>query len=160
MSEQVFLALSKAVNGGAPAVRTVQFEGSVCGHPVLVLIDSRSSTSFISKSVAVKLSSVQLKPISSSVQVAGGGILCSEGILQQVPWSIGPCSFVSDFRVLELQSCDVIIGMDWLSSFSLMQIHWEHKWIALLYNGQYTVLQGMSSQRPATVYLQVCQLID
>jgi len=114
VTNQVFLALSKAANGGggAPAVRTVQFEGSVCGQPVLVLIDSGSSASFISKTVAAKLSDVPLKPLSSSVQVAGGGILCSEGILQQVPWSIGPCSFVSDFRVLELQSYDVIIDMD------------------------------------------------
>jgi hypothetical protein len=60
--------------------------------------------------------------------------------------------------VLDLQAYDVIVGMDWLSSHSPMQAHWEQKWIAFPYRGQYTVLQAMTSQRPATMYLQVCQL--
>jgi hypothetical protein len=73
---------------------------------------------------------------------------------------VGDCSFVSDFRILELQSFDVIVGMDWLSYYSPMQIHWEQKWLALPYQGEITVLQGMTSHHPASLYLQVCQLSD
>lgn len=69
---------------------------------MLVLIDSGSSALFISAKVAAKLPDIQLQAVSGSVQVAGRGILHNTGIIQQVPWSIGHCSFVSDFRVLDL----------------------------------------------------------
>ncbi|CAD6266205.1 unnamed protein product [Miscanthus lutarioriparius] len=105
-SDQVFLALSKAATGGSPAVPTVQFEGSICDQPVLILVNSGSSASFISTKIANKLSGVQLKSVPGSVQVAGGGVLHSTGTLQQVPW------------VLDLQAYDIIVGMDWLSSYS------------------------------------------
>ena len=98
----------------------------MCGHPVLILLDSGSSASFISKAVAAKLSDVQHKAVASTVKVVGGGVLHSSGLLCQLPWSIGHRSFTSDFRILDLQSFDVIVGMDWLSAFS-----WEQKWLAL-----------------------------
>lgn len=158
--EQLFLARSKAAAGSSTSVRTIQFEGSVGGHPVLILLDSGSSVSFISNAVAAKLSGVQLHQVTSTVKVAGGGVLTSAGILCQLPWMIGQCGFRSDFRILDLQSFDVIVGMDWLSSFSPMHIHWEQKWLALPYNGQFVILEGMNSQRPASLYLQVCQLSD
>jgi hypothetical protein len=71
---------------------------------------------------------------------------------------IGQCTFKSDFRILDLQSFDVIVGMDWLSAFSPKHIHWEQKWLAIPYNGQFVILEGMNTQRPASLYLQVCQL--
>jgi len=143
--EQLYLALSKAAAGASMVVHTMKFEGSTGGHRVLILLDSGSSASFISKSVAAKLTDVQHKAIASTDKVVGGGVLHSEGLLCQLPWSVGQCEFHSDFRILDLQSFDVIVGMDWLSSFSPMHIHWEQKWLALPYNGQFTVLQGMTS---------------
>ena len=121
--EQLYLALSKAAAGASMVVRTMQFEGSIGGHPVLILLDSGSSASFISKSVVAKLTDVQHKAIASTDKVVGGGVLHSEGLLCQLPWSVGQCEFHSDFRILDLQSFDVIVEMDWLSSFSLMHIH-------------------------------------
>jgi hypothetical protein len=121
--EQLFLALSKAAVGSSHSVHTMQFEGSVAGQPILILLDSGSSVSFISKSVAAKFPGAHRSPVSSNVKVAGGGILTSEGILCQLPWMIGQCTFKSDFRILDLQSFDVIVGMDWLSAFSPMHIH-------------------------------------
>jgi hypothetical protein len=81
-------------------------------------------------------------PLHSSVQVAGGAQLTSPSVLLQVPWSVA-CSFQTDFRVLPLGSFDVVVGMDWLAAFSPMQIHWQDKWMAIPYNGQLIVLQGL-----------------
>lgn len=41
-----------------------------------------------------------------------------------------------------------------------MHIHWEQKWLALPYNEQFVILEGLNKQRPASLYLQVCQLTD
>jgi hypothetical protein len=55
-SEQLFLALSKAAVTGCEAPRTVKFAGSIQHLPVSMLVDSGSSSSFISASVAAQLS--------------------------------------------------------------------------------------------------------
>jgi hypothetical protein len=87
-SEQIYLALSKAAAGSSVSVRTMQFEGLLGGHSVVILLDSGSSASFISKSLAAKLQDVQYKALSSSVKVAGGGVLQSTGFLCHVSGSL------------------------------------------------------------------------
>jgi hypothetical protein len=65
-----------------------------------------------------------VSPTHSEVRVAGGSILLSLAICHQLSWSVGDCTFQTDFRVLPLSSYDLIVGMDWLESLSPMQIHW------------------------------------
>lgn len=45
--------------------------------------------------------------------------------------------------------------MDWLTAFSPMHIDWRHQWIAIPYNGKYTVLQGVGDSVPDSVCLQL-----
>jgi len=112
VTEQLFVAISKAAALGACVARTIGFSRTVAGHPALILIDSGSSSSFLSESLAAKLSSAVLTPQSTQVQVAGGGLLLSSGILRNVPWTLDKCTFISDFRVLPLTAFDAIVGMD------------------------------------------------
>jgi len=84
VTEQLFVAISKAAALGACAARTIRFSGTVAGHPALILIDFGSSSSFLSESLAAKLSSTMLTPQSTQVQVASGGLLLSSGILRNV----------------------------------------------------------------------------
>lgn len=90
---------------------------------VTILLDSGSSSSFISESIANQLVRIQLEPSDCSVQVAGGGILKSAAVIRQLSWCIGDCHFQSDFRLLPLASFDMVVGMDWLVWFSPMQVH-------------------------------------
>lgn len=56
-AEQLCLALSKAAANGSPASRIVRLCGTVAGILVILLIDSGSSTSFISSTVSARLPS-------------------------------------------------------------------------------------------------------
>ena len=58
-SDQLFLSISKAVVNGVSAPRTVRFSGSIQQIPASILVDSGSSTSFISCQLAAQLSGVQ-----------------------------------------------------------------------------------------------------
>ena len=98
-SEQLFLALSKIVVSGAPAPRTIQFKGTLEGLPLTILIDSCSSSSFVSDHIIRQLSSQTVTTHPTSVHVAGGEILISQGILHNVTWNIDSCSFVSDLKI-------------------------------------------------------------
>lgn len=125
--EQLCLALSKATSGGCPQSRTIRLQGSIAGLPAIMLIDSGSSSSFISSKMAAQLPQIQHVSQSAQVQIAGGGFPQSHDSLQSVPWIVEQCTFCSNFRMLDLLAFDAIVSTDWLQAFSPMQIHWEQK---------------------------------
>jgi hypothetical protein len=57
-------------------------------------------------------------------------------------WFRGAVFFLSDFKILAPSSYDAIGGMDWLSSFSPMHIHWQQQWLVIPYQGASALLQG------------------
>jgi len=83
-----------------------------------------------------------IQGVSSSVQIAGGGMLLNKGLVRVVPWTVDGYLFSYDFRILPLANIDVVIGMDWLEAFSSMQVDWKHKWLAVLYEGSVRVFSG------------------
>ena len=68
---------------------------------------------------------------------------------------MGSYSFRTDFRVLSLGNFDAILGMDWLEAYSPMQVHWALKWLAIPYDGQTQVLQGLLPDEPKQLLLQI-----
>jgi hypothetical protein len=159
-SEYLFMAISKAALSGCVAPKTVKFKGSIQHQQVSLLIDSGSSSSFISSVLADKLSGVV--PLSNSVrvQVAGGGILSCSAEIPHALSFIGDIAFQTDLRVLPLTAYDVIIGTDWLESYSPMKIHWKNKWMEIPYGNQLILLQGEAPISPKHVLVQLCVLSD
>ena len=154
--EQAFLAISLSAVTGTPAPRTVRFSGSIQGHPINILLDSGSSSSFLGAAVAARLQDVAVQATPCTVRIAGGGSLHSPSTLLRLPWSIGQYSFTSDLCVLPLAAFDMIVGMDWLESFSPMHVHWKHKWLSIPYEGHSVILQGELADSPTELLFQVC----
>lgn len=94
---QILLAMSKAVVSGVATPRTMQFQGRIQQLPMTILLDSGSSSSFISHLVVQQLTGEHMIDNPCQVQVAGGGILQSIAMIQQLPWYIDSCEFHSDF---------------------------------------------------------------
>lgn len=118
-NEQLLMESSKTALTGSQAPRTVKFKGYIQDKVVSVLVDSGSSSSFISTSIATHLSNVTPLVSPSSVQVAGGGILHCEAVIHNVVWVISGYSFQLELRVLPLTAYDLIIGMDCSRSTAL-----------------------------------------
>ena len=156
--EQCYLALSKSALSGVPTSRSICFAGLLQSILVQILVDSGSSSSFVNQALVPRLTGVVSVPMSTSVLVVGGTQLTTSAVLLQVPWSVGDCSFQSDFRVLPLGTFDVVIGMDWLAAYSPMQIHWQEKWMAIPYKGQLTVLQGLPTSFPQQLLLHIASV--
>jgi hypothetical protein len=119
-------------------------------------VDSGSSSSFISASLADKLSGVVPIQHAVTVQVAGGGLLTCDKVIPQALWFNNDIAFQSDLRVLPLKAYDVIIGMDWLESFSPMRVHWKNKWLEIPYANQTVKLQGVAPVFPEEILVQLC----
>ena len=62
--------------------------------------------------------------------------------------------------MLPLKAYDIILGMDWLESFSPMTVHWQQKWLKIQYEDQMVVLQGLAPSSPDQVLVQLCVVSD
>lgn len=158
--EQLFLALSKEAVTGVEGPRTMKLQGRIQDQDILVLVDSGSSHTFISQSVASGLLQVQQLPVPVRVQVANGSSLQCTAFSPQAMWHVGDCHFSSDLKILPLPHFDMILGMDWLESFSPMKIHWKQKWMVIPYEGTTALLQGLLPAQTEEILVQVCSLLD
>ena len=63
--------------------------------------------------------------------------------------------FQHDLKILQLDSYDLILGMDWLERYSPMEIHWKAKWISIPCDGTQLVLHGLSATSTADMVFQL-----
>jgi hypothetical protein len=60
--------------------------------------------------------------------------------------------------VLPLKHYDVILGFDWLETFSPMKIHCKAKWMSISYEGGIALIQGILSELKEGDMVQLCQV--
>jgi hypothetical protein len=153
--EQLLLALSHDARMGSHGHRTIQFQGLIHGHAVVILVDSGSSSSFIAASVASKLPQLLQVPLKAAVKIANGQLLHYTSAITDCQFSLGGYLFQPGLRVLPLDSYDIILGMDWLERYSPMQVHWQQRWFSIPYQGQTVVLQGILPSETADLVFQL-----
>lgn len=110
-----------------------------------MLIDSRSSHSFIDEQLGSKLAGMEILKTPLQVQIAYGGQLNCTKIIPQCDWWIESHCFKTDFRLIPLGSYDIILGMDWLEQHSPMNIDWVQKWVEFQHLKETVRLQGIST---------------
>lgn len=158
MTGQLFLALSSAAITGQEGPRTMKLQGSIQGHQLVILVDSGSSHTFLSQAKASLLTGVLPLSAPVRVQVANGEILQCSSQLCSTHWYIQDIQFCSDLKVLPLSHFDLILGMDWLESFSPMKVHWKAKWMMIPYMDSSVVIQGLLPSDPEELVVQVCAM--
>jgi hypothetical protein len=147
------MAISVNVVQGTKSCITVRVIRDLCGREAMILIDSGSSHSFISESLASRWREWSVLPNSMQVRVANGHTLeCTHEIVACPMWISG-YAFKMTLKVLPLQCYDMILGMDWLAQHSPMEVDWNTKWMSFDYQGAKMLLQEIS---PKTVN---CELI-
>ena len=108
-----------------------------------MLIDSRSSNSFVSDLVAANVSPWQPLSQSVTVRVANGEVLsCTHELRDQV-WGTQGHSFCTTLKIIPIRGYDIILGMDWLETHSPMKIHWVDRWLQFSYQDKLITLQGI-----------------
>ena len=101
-----------AASGNARPARAIQFLGTVRGHQARILVDSGSTHTFVSQSLASQLSGVSTFSPALHVTVAYGSQLLCCSHIERLSWSVQQCEFVSAAKILPLTSYELIVGMD------------------------------------------------
>ena len=141
--------ISVTALSGAAHPKTIQLRALVGNQVVLILVDSGSTHTFVDQALLSRIK-VTGEPLNRpmKVKVANGELVqCSEKV-SQLTWWIQGHNFTNTMHVLPLGGHDIILGMDWLEQWGVMQCHWAEKWIQFNYSGQEVKLQGVL---PATL---------
>jgi hypothetical protein len=116
---------------------------------MLILVDSCSSHSFVSKSFIDLLGITPSVIDGLLVRVANGELLNSSGQVSELEWWAQGFTFHTTMRVLDIAAYDAILGYDWLKAHNPMVCHWELKTIEFIERGQQVHLQGVQSKKLA-----------
>jgi hypothetical protein len=127
---------------------------------MLILVDSSSSHTFLSSILAGKLSGMVSLHQPLSVKVASGSSLSCTSHIRDASWETQGLRFSSNLKILPLQHFDMVLGYDWLESFSPMKIHWSEKWLSIPYGNTTVIIQGILSEIKVGSVVQICQLTE
>jgi hypothetical protein len=139
------MKLSVQAISGTASRRSMRLQGVVGKHTVLILIDSGSSSNFVSTQLADTLKLPSRDIPMAKVSVAGGGTISCTKILPAVTWHTQGHKFTTDLKVLPLNSYDIILGMDWLENQNngKMWINWQKKTMRFCHDGARITLRGV-----------------
>ncbi|KAM1314519.1 hypothetical protein ACFX2I_018122 [Malus domestica] len=100
--------------------RTMKVDGQLNGHHVRILLDSGSTHNFIDSKLLKQWGQPVSPTTNFEVMIADGGKICSSGCCMDATLSLGGYTCHVDFFSLPLGGCDVVLGVQWLSTVSLV----------------------------------------
>ena len=137
------ISQAAAEGGGGQVATTMRLQDWIQNQEVLMLVDSGSSHMFVSSTLAERLQGVRRSISPLKVKVANGGQMHCNTELQDCEWWTQGHSFRNCFKVLPLGSYDVILGYDWLTEHSPMQVDWSQQTMDFQHREQQVRLTGV-----------------
>jgi hypothetical protein len=130
---------------GTTSRRSMRLEGVIGKQSVMILIDSGSSSNFMSQQLADKLKMETVSIPMAKVSVAGGGTINCDKMLPAVTWYTQGHKFTTELKLLPLTSYDIILGMDWLENQNngKMWVNWKKKTMRFKHDGTRITLRGV-----------------
>ena len=100
---------------GATSHQTMRIRDNIKKKVIIILIDSRSTHNFLDVIVVKRTGCVvqQNKPL--MVAMADGTKIASTATCKQLVWSMQDKEFKSDMRLIPLERCDMVLGIQWLA---------------------------------------------
>ncbi|XP_020184893.1 uncharacterized protein [Aegilops tauschii subsp. strangulata] len=135
--------LSTHAVAGTESPRTIRVRALVGNQVMLLLVDSGSTHSFVSKALAARVHAPTVPVPTVEVRVANGERMTCNSMVQGLNWWIQGHTFTTDMRQLELGAYDGVLGMDWLEQFSPMSCHWLDKTLTFEHHSAMITLQGV-----------------
>jgi hypothetical protein len=136
-------AISDHALKGLEGNQTMRLRGRMQKRDVIILVDSGSSTSFLSTNLAAHLKGAQPLKRALRVKIANGEILQGDACFPNCEWKCQGARFKTDFKVIPLDCYDAIIGIDWLKAHSPMEVDWKKKCMVVPVEAGKHKLQGI-----------------
>jgi hypothetical protein len=123
-------------------------------QPLFILVDSGSTHNFISNQVAERLHCRLTSIKALIVQVADEGLMTCSSVCKNFQWSMQGVSFETDVYTLDLQNCDMILGIQWLAKLTTIVCNYEEIWMAFMWQGQEVCIKRDNSVPVETIRVE------
>ncbi|KAK1693984.1 hypothetical protein QYE76_010681 [Lolium multiflorum] len=133
--------ISSAAYNGCPSDSTISLLLQVNKAQAIALADTGSTNTFMDLTFAQAHNIPLTKVKHRSVKVAGGGTLSSTAMAYNCPFSIQGHKFTTNFRILELQGSDIILGVNWFKEHNPVTFDFIGRQLTLGVHGQLLVLK-------------------
>ncbi|GKB80299.1 ty3-gypsy retrotransposon protein, partial [Tanacetum coccineum] len=127
---------------GIPIHNTMRVKGHVLKQLLHILIDSGSTHNFLDLYKAKKMGCHIRKTCPLSVSVAGGNKLISQYMVKDFQWKIQGVLFTTDVMMLPLGGCELVLGVQWLSTLGTIQWNFKELRMEFMFQGKKIVLRG------------------
>ena len=132
---------------GSVGFQTMRVTGHVGKRQIHILIDSGSTHNFLDENFAKKCGCKLEAMKVQSVTIAGGDKLLCHYMCKSFKWTLHSTEFQSEVYLLPLGSCDLVLGVQWLST--LGTIKWDFKQLKMefFYGDKIHILRGIKGNR-------------
>lgn len=144
---------------GSLSPRTMRIHGKVLNCSVVILVDTGSTHNFLDPMIAKKVGLEVNAGKQIEVRVANGERMRSEGMVEQLQFHMQGNMFNTDFFLLPLGGCDLVVGMQWLRT--LGPVLWDFNGLTISFeqNKKSITIKGMNTTKSELVEdVQICQL--
>jgi len=123
--------------------QTMKVTGFVGSQPIHILIDLGSTQNFLDSATAKRLRCEVLKIPLIGVAVADGAKLNYQAMCKGFTFVILKSTYVTDLNIVPLGSCDMVLGVQWLSTLGPILWDFEALTVEFTVGGEKQVLQGI-----------------
>ena len=139
--------ISVSALAGNKSFSTMRVRGMCTGRSLHVLIDSGSTHNFLDLQAAQNLK-CEIHPIATqTITVADGNQIKCQGMVKNFTWKFKGQEFCADVLLIPLGSCDMVLGVQWLSTLGTIKWDFQKLWMEFLYQDQSFKLKGLSPKK-------------
>lgn len=111
---------------GNQTFSTMRVKGMVQDKSLHILLDSGSTHNFLDLQAARNMNCMVEPVVAHNITVADGNQITCQGMVRNFVWKFNGQEFCTDVLLIPLGSCDMVLGVQWLSK--LGTIKWDfHK---------------------------------
>jgi hypothetical protein len=132
---EILINISAAAYSGCPSDSTVSLLLHFPQTTTIALADTGSTNTFMDYQFSLKHKIPLSRTRHRSIKVASGGILSYEFMAYNCPFSVQGHKFSVDFRILELQGSDLILGVNWFTTYNPVTFDFIGTSLTIVING-------------------------
>jgi len=123
--------------------QTMRVMGYVGNKAIQILIDSGSTHNFVDVRLAQRMG-CKMEPVKlQSISVADGSELRCDYICKTFNWRLQGNDFYTDVLLIPLKSCDMVLGVQWLSTLGTIQWNFQTLQMEFHLGNKMYVLRGL-----------------
>ena len=120
---------------GTGDTNTMRLQGRIKNTQLVILVDSGSTHNFMDQTIAKKVGCHTHIMSGIGVSIANGDKIWVQEVCKEVLWETEGLRQVTDFMLLPLMGCDLVLGVKWLQE--LGPIVWDFKALTMQFTLQH-----------------------